>query len=272
MPFDKTPHDRLQPGCRDAVLPGPVTRAKRKIIGMMLGLCIGFSCAGGQDAHARGRRWMPDSVAVDTVGYEYEINPPLSDGFREPRYWREVWMSRETHNEPHWAELTFTSSVPVEAVAIHWAVEDGHPKASGKPTTSREYRIQVWLDGEYRDAVQVSDHPPASRSVHVFDRVSTERVRVWQPAGGGPAFRTNAMWIAEIEVYDYPKAESDFGMAADDEEVRIIRAASRERTIGVYLRARHHRQGWTTSISRSLSQAGWRTIGLDRLDERSLER
>ncbi len=235
---------------------------------------LGFwnACAHAADVSAAGNRWIPDKVAVDTLGPEHEYNPPVSDGYRVPRYWNDAWLSREDHFRQHWVALSFTSPVPVEAVAIHWALDNNHPKASGAPTTSRSYRIQAAQNGVYRDIVTVDNSLPVTRSVHTFERVTTDRIRIFQPPGGGPVMRTNAMWLAEVEIYDYPKTENDFGTPADREEVRRARAAMRARTIGIYPRRRRTRHTWSTSIGKTLEEHGWRTIFLDQLDERDLQR
>ncbi len=236
-------------------------------------------CIYGRSASAAGTRWIPDRIRVDSIGSQYDINAPVSDGHRKPQYWRDSWASNERNVAPRWVEFFFNQPVPVEAVAIHWAIEDGHPKASGKPTTSRAYRIQAWQDNTYHDLVNVADALPEPHSLHVFDRVTTDRIRVWQPAGGGPAFRTNVMWITEIEVYDYPKTGKDFGTAADEKEMRHARETMQNRTIGFFRRCpstghAHNRR--SAAMARPLLELarkqGWRTMGLDRLDKRELQR
>jgi len=223
---------------------------------------IAFGCEDGFAARGVDRIWMPAKITVDSCGYEYD-SAPLCDGIREPLRWRESWASRETCSEPHWVELVFTSPVPVKAVAIHWNIERGQPKSS------QSYAIQVWQNGAFTNILEIRDNPPAPRTVHVFGGVTTDRLRVWQPPGGGPATRSNVMWIAEIEVYNYPKKEAEFGKQPDLEQVKLVQAAVRDRTIGIYRRGRH--QGRSGAIEAPLAKQGWRIMELDRLDERELK-
>jgi len=82
----------------------------------------------------------------------------------------------------------------VSTVVIYWATDGGLQ-------TSRAYRVQVEVAGQWRDVATVSDQAPRELSVHGFEPVTTRRVRTLQPDGGGPAARPQIMWMREIEVH-----------------------------------------------------------------------
>ncbi len=240
----------------------------RAVVLVATNLTVWAACAGIAAAGLPGQRLLPDNIRVDSTGDRYHLSVPhASDGYREAEYWRKAWASDDRRTAPRWLEFQFEAAVPVEAVAIHWALDDTHPKASGAPATSSNYRIQALQNGNYKDIVSVTNKIPETRTVHSFKRIKTDRVRIWQPAGGGPAGRTNVMWITEFEVYDYPKKETDFGTPADMEEVRRVRETVRQQTVGFYLRGIR-----ATELMPLVREKGWRTIGLDHLNEKALAR
>ncbi|MDD5677260.1 MAG: VCBS repeat-containing protein [Kiritimatiellae bacterium] len=228
----------------------------------MISALAAFACAAGVAAAGPAQILLPAQVKTDSCGYEYE-NKMLCDGMREPLRWQEAWLSSEWSAAPRWVEVAFTSDVPVRTVAIFWGVDEG------RPASSRHYAIEAWRDKAFTNILDIRDNPQAARSVHTFDEVTSKRFRVWQPAGGGSPPRTNAMWIAEIELYGSAKPDAEFGTAADLAEVRRFRQEVRDRTIGVFRRSRSY-VGRTGAIAKPLMRSGWRVIQLNYLDEREL--
>ncbi len=214
-----------------------------------------------------GRILVPDNIRVSSVSSAYD-HLPLVNGFRETDYWREAWASAYVPGRPqeHWVELSYAEPVAVEAVAIHWYVENNIP------ASSRSYSIQAWKNGAYTDIVEIADNPATPRNLHVFDRVETERIRIRQAPDGGPEIRPAVMWITEIEVYNYPKQEAEFGTTADEEQLRQVRQKVRDRTVGIYRRhARPHPRPRSGAVVGPLQEAGWRALELDRIGKRELE-
>ena len=225
-----------------------------------------LACAPGVAASGPAQILRAAMVKTDSCAFDYE-NKMLCDGVREPVRWQEAWLSSEGTNAPRWVELAFTSDVPVRTVAIFWGAENASPAAS------RAYAIQAWQTNAFTNAfaniLEVKDNPPAARSVHTFDAVSSKRFRVLQQPGCGSAARPNGMWIAEIELYGVSKPDSEFGTTADLNAARQLRHEVRDRTIGVHRRSRGY-WGRSGGIARLLMRSGWRVIQLDYLDEREL--
>jgi hypothetical protein len=123
---------------------------------------------------------------------------PVHDGKRnelseEGRWGKVRWLSSGVA-EPHWLQLLFPGAQLIERAEIYWAQENG---GFLKPT---RYAFEVWLDGRWHP-VAATAVEEAHRSVLSFEPVETERVRVYMPAGAGPAARPAVLGIAELEVY-----------------------------------------------------------------------
>ena len=134
---------------------------------------------------------------------------PLADGVVDTKgvEWSQAaWASADGPGE-HWAEIVLPEAVPVKTVVIYWAVDNG-------TWTSRKYSVQVFADGAWRNVAAVADATlrssaslrstsaqTAGFSVHAFDPVKTNRIRILQPEGGGPATRPLILWLREIEIF-----------------------------------------------------------------------
>ncbi len=248
------------PGGKDRVgSPRHIRRASARM--PVTAAAIVLLSAGIVFAGKPGRILIPEEIKVSSSGYAFR-NTPLANGIREPQILYESWASRYLPGRPeaHWVEFSFKAPVAVEAVAVHWYTERGHF------ASSQSYKIQAWADGGYTDIVEVTDNPPVRRNLHTFDKVETDRIRILQPPGGGPAFRSNIMWVAEVEIYDYPRRESGFGTPADKEQLRRVREAGRDRTIGIFRSGRR-----SLALSKTLQEEGWRTHFLYYLDKRELQ-
>ncbi len=232
---------------------------------MVLGLAVG-GCGAASVAGAASPMLRPAKTAVDSRNYEYYDGDVLCDGVREPLRWTEGWKSTDLASAAHWAELDFTSAVPVQTVAIFWDVERG-----GAVDCSRAYAIQAWVNGAFTNVLEVKDNPEAPRSIHTLkEPVTSTKFRIWQPAGGGSTARKNALCIAEIELYSIAKRAAEFGTPEDLAALRKHQAEVRDNTIGLYRRTRYYR-GRTGSVAPTLRKTGMRVIQLDYLDARELE-
>ncbi|MDF2628004.1 MAG: alginate lyase, partial [Symbiobacteriaceae bacterium] len=125
---------------------------------------------------------------------------PVHDGKRnelseEGRWGKVRWLSAST-SEDHWIQLLFPGPQSFERVEIYWAQENG---GFLKP---RSWSLEVFT-GRYWVALEAAEVvEEAHRSVLTFaEPVAAEQVRVFMPAGGGPAARPTVLGIAELEVY-----------------------------------------------------------------------
>ena len=134
-------------------------------------------------------------VTADST-YSGYTTAPLTDGVTstEGVAWdKAAWASEDVEGE-HWVELAFPSEVAVKTVLLYWAVD------AGNTWTSRDYRLQVFDGGAWREVVTMTGQSARDLSVHRFEPVRTRRLRVLQPAGGGNASRPNILWLREIVV------------------------------------------------------------------------
>jgi hypothetical protein len=102
------------------------------------------------------------------------------------------WHSDDI-SEPHWVELAFPSPRTVKELTIQWAYYE-------VPRASVKYEIQRWDGAKWVLVAAVDNNPEAKSTTQAFAPLTPQRLRIWQPAGGGHPGRANLMWIAEIEV------------------------------------------------------------------------
>lgn len=125
---------------------------------------------------------------------------PVHDGKRnetpEEGLWGKVrWLSAGTHAD-HWLQLLFPGAQVFERVEIYWAQENG---GFLKPA---RYAVEYWSDGRWNPVEGAAVVEEPHRSVLALAApLEAERVRVFMPAGGGPAARPSVLGIAELEVY-----------------------------------------------------------------------
>ncbi|MFS8665504.1 MAG: family 10 glycosylhydrolase [Limnochordales bacterium] len=140
-------------------------------------------------------------VRVDSSFRGYGPHP-LNDGRRNDEVeigrWAEVaWASAETP-EPHWIELEWSQPQRIARVDLYWARDRDQFHAS------RRYRVEAWTGDGWQ---LIFAHESPVGTTHVtrhsvsFVPVTTTRLRIWQPPGGGPAGRPDLMWVAEVEAY-----------------------------------------------------------------------
>ncbi len=132
------------------------------------------------------------SLIIGPVGisWPYQLSTPrLND-----ENLATCWASSE---EPaaHWVELRWDRPVTFNQVVLDW------PQCWGRYWTSRDFQLEAW-DGTGWQAIDaVHDQTEAAASCRSLAPTTTERLRLLQPAGGGPVEFPNRLWLAEIEVY-----------------------------------------------------------------------
>lgn|GEM_PF-2019438 len=140
-------------------------------------------------------------VSVDSSFRGYGPGP-LNDGRRNEevelgRSAEVAWASAETPTD-HWIELAWDEPRAIARVDVYWARDRNAFHAS------RSYRVEMWR-GDGWSTVYAHDDPVGSQQVTrhsvSFIPVLTTRLRILQPAGGGPVARPDLMWVAEVEVY-----------------------------------------------------------------------
>jgi hypothetical protein len=139
-------------------------------------------------------------VAVDS-SYDGYTSKPLHDGVLDVkrisamRYNEGNWASAETH-EPHWIELHLREPARVSAVYIYWGFDRNHFNAS------RRVELQTPDgNGEWRTISTIEPGNNYDRTAFEFAPVTTDRVRVLQPAQQGPRARPFVMWVREVKIF-----------------------------------------------------------------------
>ena len=103
-----------------------------------------------------------------------------------------AWNSGKSPT-PHWAEITFGRLETIDRVTIYWPVLAGAAHASAR------YTVEAWVDGKWHEVAKQSGPQATPSTTHTLPALTTRRVRICQPAGGGHAKTPNALWNREIE-------------------------------------------------------------------------
>jgi|GEM_PF-5432646 len=122
---------------------------------------------------------------------------PLTDGVIAPRSTATTWASDESAL-PHWVEIDFGAVRPINGVRLYWAWNSGRSAWM----VSQQYTVQSWTGSAYVDIVTVNN-PTATDSLTftAFPTVSTQRIRIYQPANMGPATYPMIMWVTELQIW-----------------------------------------------------------------------
>ncbi len=130
-------------------------------------------------------------------GYSPEV---AIDGVWETSglHWtKKAWASQDAaYPEGHWLEIKLPHPAALSQAWLYWAIDNNHA------FSSRDYDIELW-DGKVWQAVaRVRDNPLSTVTVTSWPSQVTERVRIHQLKGGGPASRPEIMWVTEVCLYN----------------------------------------------------------------------
>lgn len=149
------------------------------------------------------------TVTVDSTFTAYPEGTQLNDGElndHDPEidasWGRVAWASAEVAGD-HWIELALAETSEVSGISIYWARDAGEFKVSSHIV------LQYW-DGVNWVTITELRLPAEDRNLRstevTFAPVTTDKIRVLQPSGGGPVYRPNIMWVAEVQVWGTPAA------------------------------------------------------------------
>ena len=147
----------------------------------------------------------PARINVDS-SFDGYSSAPLTDGqidVREigrMRYNKGNWASAETPQE-HWIELAFDKPARIAAVYVYW----GYDRDRFMP--SRRVELQSLVKdapssvNTWKKISEVEPGRDYDRTAFEFAPVTTEGVRIVQPAQQGPTNRPFVMWVREVKVF-----------------------------------------------------------------------
>lgn len=179
---------------------------KRRIVWVAVAVCLMVvalsAAAGAEDLQNLARAGVAGAtVQVDSC-YQLYTPKSINDGERNDKSevgrWADVaWASFE-YEDNHWVEIDWPTAHTFSQVDIYWA------RDTGKFWRSTEWILQYW-DGKawkdlYHEKLADGTYDVPMDSVK-FAPVTTDKIRLFQPVGGGPKNRPDIMWIAEIEAY-----------------------------------------------------------------------
>ena len=137
-------------------------------------------------------------VAVDS-SYSGYTPDPINDGITltEGLHWtKQAWASTD-NDQPHFIDLAFAEPREIDRLIIYWSLD------SDIPRTSREIVIQVPDGDGWKTVTTATPNTPRPRTAITLDApVTTDHLRVYQPAGKGSDLRRGLMWVREIEIFE----------------------------------------------------------------------
>ena len=145
----------------------------------------------------------PARVEVDST-YDGYSTAPLTDGevdvrrIAGKRYNAGNWVSAEEPGS-HWIELAFAQPTRIAAVYVYWGFDRDRFMPSRRVSLRIPDASGSWEPG--RTVAEMEPGKDYDRTAFDFTPITTERVRILQPAQQGPANRPFVMWVREIKVF-----------------------------------------------------------------------
>ncbi len=143
---------------------------------------------------------LAPAVTVDSSYDGYNARP-LTDGVTDVReiaarrYNQGNWVSAESP-EPHWIELRFEKPERLTAVYVFW----GFDRDRYMPSRRVELHAPD-SGGGWKTVATLEPGANFDRTAFEFAPFVAERVRLFQPAQGGPQNRPFVMWVREVQVF-----------------------------------------------------------------------
>lgn len=142
----------------------------------------------------------PARVVVDS-SFEGYTEKPLTDGVTDVRrigamrYNAGNWASAETP-VPHWIEVHFAQPVRLSAVYVYWGFDRNHFVPSQRVELETPDERGAW-----RTMATLEPGTNFDRSAFEFVPMTTESLRIRQPAEEGPKNRPFVMWVREVKFF-----------------------------------------------------------------------
>ena len=142
------------------------------------------------------------AVTVDSSYDGYNARP-LTDGVTDvreiaaKRYNQGNWVSAESP-EPHWIELRFEKPARVTAVYVFWGFD------RDRYMPSRRVELHAPDGAGWKTVATLEPGGNFDRTAFEFAPFVAERVRLFQPAQGGPQNRPFVMWVREVQAFGAP--------------------------------------------------------------------
>lgn len=95
------------------------------------------------------------------------------------------WKDTTPNEFPDWLEIQMPAPRRVGRVVVYPFKK-----------SLKDYAVQAWVGGEWKDVGKVAGKND-DRITHIFEPVTTDRIRIWITATNGPH-----SWVTEVEVYE----------------------------------------------------------------------
>lgn len=134
-------------------------------------------------------RHRPQIIGPVGVSWPYSNQTPvLTD-----QNMASCWASSDLP-EPHFVEFLWEEPQKLTTVEILWA------GCWGRYFNSTNFVLEVMVDDQWKQVAKISQSAEKAVDCISLGTIETQRLRLWQPAGGGSPEFPHRLWIAEIIV------------------------------------------------------------------------
>jgi len=174
---------------QDGTPPPPDVQSPSQVSNLVATVTGGMPAAGGNLAAS-----VTPTVCGTYSGYS---SATINDGTIDANGGTSTtWASDEDSLGVHWVAFDFGSTKTIDSVRIHWAFN----AARTAWMTSTNVQIQSWNGSQYTTSLNVLPLTGALTTT-LTSGLSTSRIRIYQPALGGPLLYRSVLWVSEIEVF-----------------------------------------------------------------------
>ncbi|MDD5598085.1 MAG: hypothetical protein PHV82_09080, partial [Victivallaceae bacterium] len=138
-------------------------------------------------------------ISVDSSYEKYNAGPVNDRKIQTASlaYYEHSWCSEDRLSE-HYLAFDFAGPVKIGKINIYWSLE------GREPMTSKKIFFQLWDNGSWKTVKEISREKTEAVSETVLtEPVRSNRFRLLQPSGAGPAERPGVMWVREVELIEY---------------------------------------------------------------------
>jgi len=158
--------------------------------------CFDTDCISPETCANRVCALSPDTiVSVDSTysGYSTSV---IDDEVIDPYGGTATtWASGTSAVNPHWITINFSQSRDINNVTIYWAFNSGQSRFMA----SQEVQVQYWDGSQYVTAATITNAGEVESSSAIFSTISTNSLRLWQPANMGSVYYTSIIWLTEVD-------------------------------------------------------------------------
>jgi hypothetical protein len=147
-----------------------------------------------EDCDGSDMQCVGTQITVDSTYEGYGIGV-IDDNNTDPFSGTSTtWASGETTGA-HWILFTFPTEQDISRIDVYWA----YNPVRQQYMSSQELQVQYWDGSKYVTVSTITNSGSMAESTASFQKVSTTRLRLYQPASKGSAVYPAVLWLTEVD-------------------------------------------------------------------------